>query len=179
MNVHIAGLEFTPMIKAELIQQRVEQLGKQLNQQFEGKTPIMLGILNGSLLFMADLLRQFKHPCQMAFIKIASYHGGLQTTRQMRLDLDLNIDIANRHLVLVEDIVDTGHTLSYVLNLLASRQPASITVCTLLLKPSALESPLTQPTLTGFEIENKFVVGYGLDYQELGRNLPHIYQLVQ
>lgn len=178
MNIKIADLEFEPLISSEAIQARTKEIAAELNIQYRNKAPIFVGVLNGCFMFMADLVKAIDIPCEVAFTKLSSYHGGISTTRRIRDDLDLVVDITNRHIVLIEDIVDTGNTLDYLVAKLKLRKPASITVCALLLKPTALEYEIKELKYTGFEIEKEFVVGYGLDYLELGRNLMGIYKRV-
>jgi hypoxanthine phosphoribosyltransferase len=178
MKIQIADLEFEPLITYEDLQIRIAHIAEAISREYEGKTPIIVGVLNGCFMFMAELAKNISIPCEIAFTKLSSYQGGLSSTRRIRDDLDLTVDIADRHVILVEDIVDTGNTLDYLTAKLRQRKPASLTVCTLLLKPTALEYELKELKHVGFEIENKFVVGFGLDYKELGRNLKGIYQLV-
>jgi hypoxanthine phosphoribosyltransferase len=178
MKIKIGDLEFEPLISYQHLQTKIKEIGTQLNAEYADKTPVLVGVLNGAFLFMADLVKEMDIPCEVAFTKLSSYHGGVSSTRRIRDDLDLTIDITDRHIVLIEDIVDTGNTLDYLIAKLRQRKPASITVCALLLKPTALEYELKELKYVAFEIENKFVVGYGLDYKELGRNLKGIYQLV-
>ena len=178
MKIQIADLEFEQLIAYEAIQSRVKQIAKQLNKDYENKTPMLVGVLNGCFLFMADMVKQMTIPCEVAFTKLSSYHGGVASTRRVRDDLDLTVDIENRHIILLEDIVDTGNTLDYLVAKLRKRRPASITVCAMLVKPDALEYEIKEMKHIGFEIENEFVVGYGLDYMELGRNLKGIYKRV-
>jgi hypoxanthine phosphoribosyltransferase len=174
----IADLTFEPLIDEEEIAKRINLLGEQLNADYEGKTPIFIGILNGSFLFLADLIKQIDIPCEVTFTKLASYYGGTTSSRKIREDIDLSVNISGRHVVVVEDIVDTGNTLGYLLEKLKLYMPASVRVCSLLLKPGKLETSIEELRYVGFEIENEFVVGYGLDYKELGRNLKEIYRLV-
>jgi hypoxanthine phosphoribosyltransferase len=178
MNVKIADLEFEPLITADAIQNRIKEIAADLNNDYADKTPVFVGVLNGCFMFMADLLKQVTVPAEVAFTKLSSYHGGVTTTRRVRDDFDLMIDITDRHVVLVEDIVDTGNTLDYLVAKLSHRKPASITVCALLLKPDAVEYPVEELKHVAFQIPNEFVVGYGLDYMELGRNLNGIYKRV-
>ena len=178
MKIKIADLEFEPLISAETIQTRTTEIAAELNSEYLDKTPIFVGVLNGCFMFMTDIIKQITIPCEVAFTKLSSYHGGVSSTRRIRDDLDLIVDITDRHIVLIEDIVDTGNTLDYLVAKLRHRKPASITVCALLLKPTALEYEIKELKHIGFEIEKKFVVGYGLDYKELGRNLQGVYQLV-
>jgi hypoxanthine phosphoribosyltransferase len=178
MNIKIGDLEFEPLIPAEAIKERVTTVAMQLNADYENKTPVFVGVLNGCFMFMAELVKQINVPCEVAFTKLSSYHGAVVSTRRIRDDLDLMTDITGRHVVLIEDIVDTGNTLDYLVAKLKQRKPASIIVCALLLKPAALEYQIPELKYTGFEIEKEFVVGYGLDYMELGRNLDGIYKRV-
>ena len=152
-------------------------MARQLNKEYENKLPMFVGVLNGCFLFMADLVKEINIPCEVAFTKLSSYQGGITSTRRIRDDLDLTVDIEGRHIVLVEDIIDTGNTLDYLVAKLHQRKPASITVCAMLLKPAALEYEIKELKYVAFEIENEFVVGYGLDYMEQGRNLRGIYRL--
>jgi len=179
MNIQIAELTFEPMISYETIEKRTIEIGSILAKKYQDKTPVFVGVLNGSFMFMADLVKQVPIPCHIAFMKLSSYHGGLATTRTITEDFNLKVDIKGRDVILVEDIVDTGNTLRYLVDKLRSLNPASITVCTLLYKPEAMEHEIPELEYVGFEIENKFVVGYGLDYKELGRNYKDIYQLVK
>ncbi len=178
MKTQIAELEFELVIGPDQIQDRVDAIAAQLNVDYADKNPLIVGVLNGGFIFMADLARGINIPCELAFIKVASYHGGTKTTGQLRKDLDLTVDIDGRHVILVEDICDTGNTLNVLIEDLKQRKPASITACAMLVKPAAHQYHIAELKYIGFEIEDKFVVGYGLDYKEQGRNLAGIYQLV-
>ncbi|WP_295720780.1 hypoxanthine phosphoribosyltransferase [Mucilaginibacter sp.] len=178
MKIKIADLEFEPLINAETIEERVKTIGLQLNSDFENSVPVIVGVLNGSFLFIADLIKQISIPCEIAFTKLASYYGGTTSQLKIRDDIDLIVDIKGRDVLIIEDIVDTGNTLHYLIDKLKQREPASIKVCSLLLKPAALQKNIDELKYVGFEIENEFVVGYGLDYQEMGRNLRDIYKKV-
>jgi len=127
-------------------------------------------------LFIADLVKEIVVPCEVTFVKLASYFGGVSSTRKIRDDFDLTIDIKDRDIILIEDIIDTGNTIKFLIEKLMVRQPKSITVCSLLLKPDSIEHSIEELRYVAFQIPNKFVVGYGLDYRELGRNLKGIYQ---
>jgi len=179
MNIRIDDLTFEPMIPYADIEKRTAEIGAILTKKYQDKTPVFAGVLNGCFMFMADLIKQVPIPCELAFMKLSSYHGGLETTRTITEDFNLKVNIQGRDVILVEDIVDTGNTLRYVVDKLRSLNPASITVCALLYKPEAMEHDIPELEYVGFEIENKFVVGYGLDYKELGRNYKDIYQLVK
>jgi hypoxanthine phosphoribosyltransferase len=179
MNIQVADLYFEPLIAIDAIEQRVAALAAQINADYEGRTPIIIGVLNGSFMFVADLVKHISIPCEVTFTKLASYFGGTESSRKIRDDIEISTPVGGRDVILVEDIVDTGNTLSYLINKLSLLQPASVTACTLLLKPKALEHQITPLRYTGFEIENDFVVGYGLDYKEMGRNLRGIYRKAQ
>jgi hypoxanthine phosphoribosyltransferase len=178
MKIKIADLEFKPLINAETIEERVKTIGLQLNADFENSVPVIVGVLNGSFLFIADLIKQISIPCEISFTKLASYYGGTTSQLKIRDDIDLIVDIKGRDVLIIEDIVDTGNTLHYLIDKLKQREPASIKVCSLLLKPAALQKNIDELKYVGFEIENEFVVGYGLDYKEMGRNLRDIYKKV-
>jgi hypoxanthine phosphoribosyltransferase len=154
------------------IAKRVAELGQQITEDFAGKKPVLVGILKGSALFLADLLRHVQLDCSIDFMSAASYSGE-SSTGVVRLLLDLRESIQGKDVIIVEDIVDTGLTLSYLKQNLETRHPASLTLASLLDKPECRKVPV-QADYTGFEIPNEFVVGYGLDYDELYRNLPYI-----
>ncbi|MGZ3763652.1 MAG: hypoxanthine phosphoribosyltransferase [Mucilaginibacter sp.] len=176
MKAQVADLNFELLIPIDAIETRVKALAAQINADYKSRTPILVGVLSGSFLFTADLIKEIEIPVEVTFTKLASYFGGTSSTRKIRDDFDLTIDIKGRDIILVEDIVDTGNTLHYLIDKLKVREPASISVCSMLLKPKALESVINELKYIGFEIENDFVVGYGLDYKELGRNLKGIYR---
>jgi len=178
MNIKIADLAFEPLIPYETIQQRITEIAQQLNTDYANKAPIFVGVLNGAFMFMADLLKEVTIPCEAAFTKLSTYHGGLKSTKTINDEYDLQVNIEDRHVILVEDIVDTGYTLNYLIAKLEVRRPASLTVCALLQKPEALEHEINELKYVAHEIENEFVVGYGLDYMELGRNLKGVYKRV-
>lgn len=178
MKIQVADLVFEPLIRMEDIEKRTSEIASKINTDYAGRTPILVGVLNGSFLFIADLVKQIEIPIEVTFTKLASYFGGIATSRKIRDDFDLIIDIRGRDIILVEDIVDSGNTLHYLIDKLKVREPASITACSLLLKPEALEITIDELKYIGFEIENEFVVGYGLDYKELGRNIRGIYKKV-
>jgi hypoxanthine phosphoribosyltransferase len=178
MKLQIADLEFAPLFSHETIQQRVVEIAQQINNDFEGREPVFVGVLNGSFLFIADLVREIVVPCEVTFVKLASYFGGVSSTRKIRDDFDLTIDITGRDIVIIEDIIDTGNTIKFLIEKLMVRDPASITVCSLLLKPDSIEHSIEELRYVAFNIPNEFVVGYGLDYRELGRNLRGIYRKI-
>lgn len=178
MNVKVADLKFEPLIEEGTIKQRIAALGEQITKEYGGKLPVFLGVLNGSFLFIADLVREVNIPCEVTFTKLASYFGGTVSSRAVRSDIELSIDINGRDVIIIEDIIDSGNTLAYLIERLKVFKPASLKVCTLLSKPDAIEIHIPELAYIGFEIENEFVVGYGLDYKEQGRNLKSIYRMV-
>lgn len=166
---------FVPFITRADIDTRVQQLAVAINRDYEGKRPLLLGILNGSFIFAADLFRGLTIDAEISFIKLASYKG-TSSTGNVVTAIGLEEDLHGRHVILVEDIIDTGKTLSSFLPSVHHLQPASVSIATFLTKPSALQYEV-KADYTAFEIENKFVVGYGLDYDGLGRNIPELYIL--
>lgn len=151
---------------------RIAELGRQISADYKGKTPLFVGILRGCVLFYSDLMKQISIDCNMDFMCLSSY-AGTSSTGKVRTMLDLRESIKGRHVVVVEDIVDTGLTLEYLMGNLKSRGAASIEICCLLDKPANRKANI-HPKYVGFEVENEFVIGYGLDYNELYRNLPYI-----
>ncbi|MCD8538463.1 MAG: hypoxanthine phosphoribosyltransferase [Leadbetterella sp.] len=166
--VEVLDLRFKEYISEEKIQERVKAIAAELNLKYAGKDPLFLGILNGSFMFIADIFKHVNIPCEVSFIKINSYVN-TSSTEKIRELIGLNQSLEGRYVVVLEDIVDTGRTLDYILKTLAERNPASVEVATLLFKPSALVIPI-KIDYVGFEIENQFVLGYGLDYNGYGRN---------
>ena len=163
---------FVPFITAEAIQSRIQELAEQINQEYADKKPLIVVVLNGAFLFAADLAKHLTISCEITFIRVASYTA-TESSGQIKQILGLNESIAGRDLIVVEDIVDTGLTLYDVCNQLREQGPSSLTIATLLFKPTALKKELDLHYV-GFEIENRFVLGYGLDYDGLGRNTPNI-----
>ncbi len=164
----------TILLTEEQIKDRIAQLGQVLTQDYAGKNPVIIGVLKGVVVFYADMIRKIEIPCEMDFMSLSSY-AGTTTTGEMVLRQDLKTDIEGRHVLIMEDIFDTGHSLSYTVNMLKKRNPASLKVCTLLDKPERRKPGVTlQADYVGFTIPNAFVVGYGLDYNERYRNLPYI-----
>lgn len=163
------------LISSEDLQNRIAELGAQISRDYKDKGELVLVcILRGGVLFLTDLMRQITIPHAIEFMAVSSYGvGGRETTGQVRITLDLNLDIFNKHVLLVEDIIDSGHTISAVTDFLATRRPASISVCTLLDKEERREVPVPI-RYRGFSIPNKFVFGYGLDMDDYFRNLPFI-----
>lgn len=163
-----------PMISAKEIAARIEALAKEISAHFSGTDKlIVVGLLRGSFVFIADLVRELDMPVEVDFIETSSYGNTTESSREVRILKDLRGEIEGRDVLVVEDIVDTGHTLKHVLSLLQSRKPRRLEVCALLDKPSRREVDV-KATWTGFEIPDKFVVGYGIDYAQRNRNLPYI-----
>ena len=161
------------LINEKDLQLRVKELADKISIDYKGKNPLFVCILKGSVFFTADLLRALSIPCQMEFMAVSSYGKDTKSSGEVNLIKDLNVPIENRHVVIVEDIVDSGNTLSYLKRLLEQRKPASVKIITLLDKPSRRKVELV-PEYCGFSIPDEFVVGYGLDYDEKYRNLPFI-----
>ncbi|MBO0951982.1 hypoxanthine phosphoribosyltransferase [Fibrella forsythiae] len=166
---------FVPFIGREPLQARIAELANQINHDYAGRCPLIVGVLNGAVLFTADLLKNLTIDCEITFIRVASYEQTASTGTVKEI-LGLTEAITGRDLIVVEDIVDTGTTIAHVCRQLAEKEPASIAIATLLFKPAALKTPVDL-AYVGFEIDNKFVVGYGLDYDGLGRNTKDIFVL--
>jgi len=165
-------------LSEEKIQQRVRELGKKITEDYRGKDLICVGTLKGSFVFFADLVRQIDLPMKIDFLGASSYGNQLTTSGVVKITLDLSMPVANQHVLIVEDIIDTGITMKYLLENIKLRNPASLKLCSLLLKPTRVQAKVDIDYL-GFEIEDHFVVGYGLDAAENYRNLPYIAQLDQ
>ncbi len=161
------------LLSEEEIQKEVCKLGKELSVDFEGKDPLFVGILKGSFIFMADLMRYVDIQCEVDFMAVSSYKNGTSSSGEVKILKDLNQKIENRHIIVVEDILDSGVTLSYLTEYLSVRKPASISIVTLLDKPERRKTNI-QANYFCFNIPDAFVVGYGLDYAEKYRNLPYI-----
>ena len=161
------------LLTEEQIKAKVQELASQLTEDYRDKNPIFVGVLKGVAVFFADVIREFKAPCQIDFMWISSYAG--TTGGEMIVRKDVSADLTGRHVVILEDIFDTGHSLTYTYNHLLKKNPASLRICTLLDKPDRRDPAVTLlPDYTGFVIPNEFVVGYGLDYNEYYRNLPYV-----
>ncbi|MGQ9465670.1 MAG: hypoxanthine phosphoribosyltransferase [bacterium] len=160
------------LIKEDDIKKRINELGREINSDYKNKNPILVGVLKGAFMFLADLLRELTIPVEIDFLGISSYEG-TKSSGVVRITHDLSVNIEDRDIILIEDIVDTGRTIDYIINNLRTRHPRSIAVCTLLNKKSArvIDVPLTY---IGFNIPPVFVVGYGLDYENKFRNLRYI-----
>jgi len=174
--IRVHDKSFETYLSDHTIQQRVTELAQSINRDYEGKRPLFIAILNGSFMFAADLFRQLTVEAELCFIKLASYKG-MKSSGKVLTSIGLEEDIFGKDIIIVEDIVDTGKTLHKFLPKLLHQQPKSLKIAALLHKSEATEYPLTLDYV-GFDIPNKFVVGYGLDYDGLGRNLKEIYQLI-
>ena len=161
------------LLTEEQIQDKVQELAKIISKEYEGKDPIFVGVMKGVVMFFADMVKRVDIPCQIDFMWISSYQGTEST--HMQVKRDISSDIKGRHVVILEDIFDTGNSLDFTYKHLLSKEPASIKICTLLDKPERRNPAVTlQPEYVGFTIPNEFVVGYGLDFNEYYRNLPYV-----
>lgn len=174
-TIQVLDKTFVPYLSEAAIQEKITELAAQLNKDYAGKRPIFLSILNGSFLFTADLFKQITIEAEVSFIKLASYKG-TSSTGNVITAIGLDANVKDRHIIILEDIIDTGKTLHHYLPQLDNMQPASVKIAVLLDKKEALQYPV-KVDYACFEIPNKFVVGYGLDYDGLGRNSKDIYQL--
>lgn len=157
----------------EQLDRRIGELAAEMNRDYEGKAPVLISVLRGSFVFMADLTRKITLPCTVDFMSVSSYGAGTKSSGQVQITKDLSDDIEGRDVIVVEDILDSGNTLSYLLEILKARKPASVKLCTLLDKPDRRVKEV-RVDYSGFTIPDEFVVGYGLDYAEKYRNLPYI-----
>lgn len=174
-TIQVLDKVFTVSVTEAEIKKEVKRVAEEISRDYAGSQPVFLAVLNGSFIFAADLLREVDLPCEISFVKLASYQG-TSTTGNIREVIGLNIDITGRPVIIVEDIVDTGLTMAHMLETLKGHNPASIDICTLLLKPSKLQVKLDVRYCCK-EIPDDFVVGYGLDYDGFGRNTKDIYTL--
>lgn len=174
-NITLFNKTFEPYLPESLIQEKIKELGELISKEYEGKKPLFVGVLNGSFMFAADLFKQITIEAEICFIKLASYKG-TKSTGNVITAIGLDTDIRDRHLILLEDIIDTGKTMNEFIPQLHHQHPASIKMAVLLHKPDATIYPV-QIDYCCFSIPNRFVLGYGLDYDGFGRNLKEIYQL--
>jgi hypoxanthine phosphoribosyltransferase len=163
-------------ISSQDIQKKCEELGLKITEDYKGKPLVLICVLKGGVVFFSDLVRNIAIPFQVTFVQLSSYGMGTVTSEKIDVIKDLDVNIKGAHVVVVEDILDTGLTLSFYTAKLKEHQPLSVKICTLLDKPSRRRAPI-QPDYCGFQIEDHFVVGYGLDYQEICRNYPDIHQV--
>jgi len=176
-TIQVLDKKFKPYLPAEEIRQRIKAVAAEINKDYAGKKPIFIAILNGSFMFASDLFKEITIEAEICFIKLASYKG-TKSTGNVITSIGLDEPLKDRHVVIIEDIVDTGKTLSKFLPQLFNQQPASLKIAALLHKPEALEHPIVIDYL-GFNVPNIFLLGFGLDYDGLGRNLAEIYQLTE
>ena len=161
------------LLTKEQLEERVSAIGAQISRDYAGKRPLLVSVLRGSFIFMADLTRHIETHCTVDFMAVSSYGGGTSSSGQVKIIKDLSDSIEGKDVIVVEDILDSGNTLHYLIQVLKARHPASIRLATLLDKPSRRTKPV-QADYVGFEVPDEFVVGYGLDYDEAYRNLPYI-----
>ncbi|RYD79368.1 MAG: hypoxanthine phosphoribosyltransferase [Sphingobacteriales bacterium] len=173
--IKVIDKEFEKFISAGEIQQRIKQIATQMNTELAGKNPVFLCVLNGAFFFASDLLKEIEFPCEISFVKVSSY-SGMQSTGQAKTLLGLDENLRGRNVVVLEDIVDTGFTMTKLIEMLLEVGAESVKVATLILKPTALKHKVDLH-YTGFEVADDFLVGYGLDYNKQGRNYKHIYKL--
>lgn len=175
--IQVLDKEFVPFISAAELDRKIQEIADSINEAYIDKHPLFIAVLNGSFIFASDLFKKITIPAQISFIKLASYKG---TTSSGNVITAIGLDesLKDRHIILLEDIIDTGKTLSEFLPQLRNQAPASLKIATLLTKPDALKYDVHADYI-GFEIENRFVLGYGLDYDGYGRNIPELYQLKQ
>ena len=176
-TVKIKDKSFRVSIPESEILERVKAVAEKINKDMAGRNPLLLAVLNGSFVFAADLLRMLTIPCEISFVKLASYQGTTSTGKVKEV-IGINEDLAGRTVIIVEDIVETGLTIKRMIESLGTRNPESIHICTLLLKPACLKVPLNIE-YAAMEIPNDFILGYGLDYDQQGRNLRDIYTVME
>ena len=174
-KVRILDKDFELFIEAATIQERIKRVAAEINNDLKNKDPIFIAVLNGSFMFAGDLMKEISIPCEITFVRIASYKG-MSTTKDLKEVLGLNEDIKGRTVVIVEDIVDTGHTIERLIQQFTALEPKEIKIATLLFKPKALIKDV-KPDYVALEIPNDFIVGFGLDYDGFGRNLQDIYKI--
>ena len=175
-HITIHNKDFRPYLSADQLDEAVTNLAVRLNADYAGQKPLFVVVLTGGFMFASDLLKRFTEPCEIVFIRVASYNG-TDSTGVVQEILGLREEVQNRHLIIVEDIVDTGTTMHHLLPTLLAKHPASVEIAALFFKPASLQHELSV-RYVALEIPNDFVVGYGLDYDGLGRNLPDVYVAV-
>ena len=174
-SIKIKDKEFVPMISEAEIKERVKAVAQQISKDMEGKNPLLLAVLNGSFVFAADLMREITIPCEISFVKLASYQGTTSTGKVKEV-IGINEDLSGRAIIIVEDIVESGLTMKRMIESIGTRNPESVNICTLLLKPDRLKTDL-DIKYVAFSIPNDFILGYGLDYDQQARGLKDIYVL--
>lgn len=175
-KVRVNGDDFVLMISERTIRRKVKQLAAKINRKYKGTVPVFIGILNGSFIFFADLIREITIDCEVDFLKLSSYGDAKISSGNVRLLKDLNCQVEGRDIIIVEDIVDSGLSMEYIRNIILRQNPKSFRIVTLLYKKEAVKIPI-QLDYVGFTIGKDFVLGYGLDYAQRMRNLRHIYKL--
>ena len=174
--IRIGNEKFIPFLSEDQIQKRIQELGEQISEDYKTKLPIFIGILNGSFIFLSDLIKHVNVNCEVDFFKLSSYGDSKISSGKVKLIKELNADIKDRHLIIVEDIVDSGLSIQYIEELISGLNPASMKVVSLLVKPNSIKYRVKIDYI-GFEIDDRFVIGYGLDYAQKYRNLRSIYVL--
>lgn len=176
-TITIKDKQFKIFISSEKIEKTITRIAGLINNDYKGKTPIFLSVMHGAFLFTADLFKQISLECEIAFIKVSSYEG-TSSTGKIKTTIGLDNYVSGRDVIIIEDIVDTGVTVEYLMNDIKQFNPASVKIATLLFKPDAYKKDVKLDYI-GFEIPNDFIVGFGLDYDQLGRNLKDIYKIVE
>ncbi len=174
-KLKVKDKDFVKIINHNAIIEEVKRIAGEINEEYKDDIPVFLSVLNGAFMFTSDLLKEYKGNCELSFIQLASY-SGTSTTGNVEMLLDINKNINNKRVIIVEDIVDTGITISYLLNYIKKRNPKDVAVATFLFKPDALKINLNLDYV-GMEVSNDFIIGYGLDYDGFGRNLKDIYKV--
>lgn len=175
-TITLRGERFKVFLDRETLQQRVAELGEQISRDYDGKRPILIGVLNGAFMFLSDLMKTLRIDCEVDFLKLSSYGAEKITSGVVRELKKIDADLEGRHVLVVEDIIDTGLSMQYIMDIMHAQNPASVRSVTLLHKYEATEVEVPV-NYVGFRIKNRFVVGYGLDYGQVGRNLPDLYVL--
>jgi len=177
-RITINGETFEIYLTEEVIQKRISELGAQISEDYKGKVPIFIGILNGAFMFLADLLKNFCGECEVDFLKLSSYHEAKVSSGKVDLLKDINADLNQRDIIIVEDIIDSGLSAEFIISHLAKHNPASLKIASLLLKPKSVKYNI-DVEYVGFKIPNNFVIGYGLDLTQKYRNLRAVYSMVE
>ena len=175
--VKLKDKSFKISITEAEIKERIKVVAQQMSKDLEGKNPLLLGVLNGSFIFAADLMREMTIPCEISFVKLASYQG-TTSTGKIKEVFGINEDLTNRTVIIVEDIVESGLTMKQMIESLGTRNPASIHICTLFFKPCKLKEKIN-PEYVAFSIPDDFILGYGLDYDQQGRGLKDVYTIIE
>ncbi len=174
-EITVHGKIFIPYIPFDKIEERTKSIAKDIEKEYKGKNVLFLGILNGAFMFMSELMRHYENACKISFVKVSSYHG-MESAGKIKELIGLNEDLSDYDVIIVEDIIDTGLTIISIMDTIKKMNAKSVSTATLLFKKEALKIPFS-PNYVGFEIPNRFVLGFGLDYDGLGRNYKDIYQL--